>query len=169
MLKEELTLPSGLSQLVPPQNVLGLCGIYVDDQCLHQVCEFNFLGVTLELAPLGLLLHQKAYTEALLDEYRDMISQRKRTTTGDPEHFEQSTPTAPDLSNPEGPEHAVWVKRLCLSLLCFLIHLSPLRGRDPKVDVRFYSLTGECAILCTGTPPEKRRSLRARQRLSSTP
>ena len=37
--------------------------------------------------------------------------------------------------------------------------------KDPKVDIRFYSLMGECAILCTGTPPGRRRSQRARQKL----
>ena len=31
VLEQELSLPSNLSQLILPQNVLALCGIYVDD------------------------------------------------------------------------------------------------------------------------------------------
>ena len=32
--------------------------------------EFSFLGITLELTSVGLLLHQKTYTEAFLEEYK---------------------------------------------------------------------------------------------------
>ena len=70
--------------------------------------DFSFLGITLELTPVGLLLHQRAYTEALLEEYKDVTPQRKRTTTGEPEHFEKDEASPPDMTN---PEHVEWVKR----------------------------------------------------------
>ena len=127
-------LSTGLSQRVQPFNILALCGIYVDDYLavgpkdvvnaffehlrttwkttdpvfLAPGINFSFLGITLELTPLGLLLHQKTYTEALLSEYKDVIPQRKRTTTGKPEHFDKQEPQPPDMSN---PEHMEWVKR----------------------------------------------------------
>ena len=88
----------GLNQRVQPKNVLALCGIYVDDylsvgphdivtsflehlrviwKTTHPVYmtpgdEFGFLGITLELTSVGLLLHQRAYTEAFLEEYKDV-------------------------------------------------------------------------------------------------
>ena len=107
------TLDTGLTQRVQPKDVLALCGIYVDDYLtvgpkdvvttflehlrgiwkttdplyLTPGADFSFLGITLELTPVGLLLHQRAYTEALLEEYKDVTPQRKRTTTGEPDHL----------------------------------------------------------------------------------
>ena len=86
------------NQRVQPKNVLALCGIYVDYYLsvgprdivtsflehlraiwkatdpvhLAPGVDFSFLGITLELTPVGLLLHQKAYTEAFLEEYEDV-------------------------------------------------------------------------------------------------
>ena len=106
---------AGLSQRVQPQDVLALCGIYVDD-CLsvgpHDIVtsflehlrgiwkttdpvyltpgdESSFLGITLELTSVGLLLHQRTYTEDVLEEYKDVTPKRKRATTGKPEHFDK--------------------------------------------------------------------------------
>ena len=56
---------------------------------------------------MGRLLHQKTYTEALLEEYKDVIPQRKKTTR-DPEHFDRNESQPPDMNN---PEHMEWVKR----------------------------------------------------------
>ena len=70
--------------------------------------EFSFLGITLELTTVGLLLHQKTYTEALLEEYQDVTPKRQRATTGEPEHFDKDAKSPPDMTN---PEHVEWVKR----------------------------------------------------------
>ena len=70
--------------------------------------EFSFLGITLELTTVGLLLHQKTYTEALLEEYQDVTPKRQRATTGEPEHFDKDVKSPPDMTN---PEHVEWVKR----------------------------------------------------------
>ena len=113
---------------------MALCGIYVDDylsagpldivtsflEHLRQIwkttepvlltpgMEFSFLGITLELTTVGLLLHQKTYTEALLEEYQDVTPKRQRATTGEPEHFDKDAKSPPDMTN---PEHVEWVKR----------------------------------------------------------
>ena len=63
--------------------------------------EFSFLGITLELTTVGLLLHQKTYTEALLEEYKDITPKRQRATTGEPEHFDKDAKSPPDMTNPE--------------------------------------------------------------------
>ena len=68
--------------------------------------EFSFLGITLELTSVGLLLHQRAYTEAFLEEYKDVTPRRK--TTREPEHYDKDAKSPPDTSN---PEHVEWVKR----------------------------------------------------------
>ena len=70
--------------------------------------EFSFLGITLELTTVGLLLHQKTYTEALLEEYQDVTPKRQRATTGEPEHFDKDAKSPPDMTN---PEHVEWVRR----------------------------------------------------------
>ena len=57
--------------------------------------EFSFLGITLELTTVGLLLHQKTYTEALLEEYQDVTPKRQRATTGEPEHFDKDAKSPP--------------------------------------------------------------------------
>ena len=92
VLKGPSMLLTEITQRVQPFNILALCGIYVDDYLamgpkdvvnaffehlrmtwkttdpvfLNPGINFNFLGITLEIATLGLLLHQKTYTEALL-------------------------------------------------------------------------------------------------------
>ena len=106
-----------------PEDVLALCGIYVDDflsVCPHDIIisflehlraiwkttdpvyltpgdEFSFLGITLELTSVGLLL-QKAYTEAFFEEYEDVIPQRKRATTREPEHYDKDAKSPPDMT-----------------------------------------------------------------------
>ena len=101
---------AGLSQRVQPKDVMALCGIYVDDYLSagpHDIVtsflehlrsiwkttdpvfltpgmEFSFLGITLELTSVGLLLHQKTYTEAFLEEYNDVTPKRQRATTEEP-------------------------------------------------------------------------------------
>ena len=66
--------------------------------------EFSFLGITLELTSVGLLLHQKTYTEAFLEEYKDVTPKRQRGTTREPEHFDKDAKTTakspPDMTNP---------------------------------------------------------------------
>ena len=62
--------------------------------------------------------------------------------TGEPEHLENSTPTPPDLGN---PDHAIWVKRGAKKLR-FLRFLFRFLGKDPKVAMSFYSHTVEFAI-----------------------
>ena len=134
LLSQPVTLHTGLTHKVLPEKVAALCGIYVDDyistgpkeivSCflshlritwktsdplfLIPGVDFSFLGITLEISSFGILLHQRVYTEAILDEYKDVIPQRKRVTTGEPEHFDKSPPIVPDLNN---PEHAAWIKR----------------------------------------------------------
>ena len=68
--------------------------------------KFSFLGITLEFTSVGLLLHQRAYTEAFLEEYKTVTPQRTRATTGEPEHFE-NVASPPDMTN---PEHVEWEK-----------------------------------------------------------
>ena len=118
---------AGLSQRVQPQDVLALWGIYVDDYLSvgpHDIVtsflehlrsiwkttdpvfltpgdEFSFLGITLEVTSVGLLLHQRTYTE-------DDTPKRQRATTGEPEHFDKETKSPPDMTN---PEHVEWVRR----------------------------------------------------------
>ena len=57
-----------------------------DPQYLTLDHEFTFLGVTLRLTAEGILLHQKLYTEDLLQEHSPHITARRRTTSGEPEH-----------------------------------------------------------------------------------
>ena len=125
---------AGLEQRVQPKDVMALCGIYVDDYLSvgpHDIVtsflehlrsiwkttdpvflapglEPSFLGITLELTTVGLLLHQKTYTEAFLEEYKDVTPKRQRATTGEPEHFDKDAKSPPDMTN---PEHVEWVKR----------------------------------------------------------
>ena len=125
---------AGLSQRAQPKDVMALCGIYVDDYLSvgpHDIVtsflehlrsiwktidsvfltpgrEFRFLGITLELTSVGLLLHQKTYAEAFLEEYKDVTPKRQRATTGEPEHFAKDAKSPPDMTN---PEHVEWVKR----------------------------------------------------------
>ena len=138
--------------LVQPKDVMALCGIYVDDYLSvgpHDIVtsflehlrsiwkttdpvfltpgmEFSFLGVTLELTTVGLLLHQKTYTEAFLEEYKDVTPKRQRATTGEPEHFDKDAKSPPDMTN---PEHVEWVKR-AQKILGALLWLSTRTRRD---------------------------------------
>ena len=66
--------------------------------------EFIFLGITLELTSVGLLLHQRTYTEAFLEEYKDVTPKRKRATTREPEHYDKDVKSPPDMTNPEHVE-----------------------------------------------------------------
>ena len=118
---------AGLRQRVQPRDVLALCGVYVDDYLSvgpHDIVtsflehlrsiwktgdEFSFLGTTLELTSVGLLLHQKTYTEAFLEEYKDVTPKRQRATTGEPEHFDKDVKSPLDMTN---PEHVEWRKEL---------------------------------------------------------
>ena len=70
--------------------------------------ELTFLGVTLQLTSEGILLHQRLYTEDLLQEHSPHITARRRTTSGEPEHFQKDAPLPPD---PNIPEHQEWIKR----------------------------------------------------------
>ena len=56
----------------------------------------------------GILLHQHHYTQDFLREHSAHISARKRTTSGEPEHFKSDSPLPPD---PADPQHQEWVKR----------------------------------------------------------
>ena len=125
---------NGLSQRVQPKDVLALCGIYVDDYLSvgpHDIVTsflehlsaiwktldpvyltpgdaFSFLGINLELSSVGLLLYQRAYTEAFLEEYQDVTPKRQRATTGEPEHYDKGAKSPLDMTN---PEHVEWVRR----------------------------------------------------------
>ena len=63
--------------------------------------ELTFLGVTLQLTSEGILLHQRLYTEDLLQEHSPHITARRRTTSGEPEHFQKDAPLPPDPNIPE--------------------------------------------------------------------
>ena len=63
------------------------------------------MGITLELTSVGLPLHQKTYTEAFLEEYKDVTPKRQNSTTGEPEHFDKDAKSPPDMTN---PEHVEW-------------------------------------------------------------
>ena len=65
------------------------------------------MAITLELTSVGLLPHQKTYTEAFLEEYKDVTPKRQRATTREPENFGKDTKSPPDMTN---PEHVEWVK-----------------------------------------------------------
>ena len=56
----------------------------------------------------GILLHQRLYTEDVLQEHSPHITARRRTTSGEPEHFQKDAPLPPD---PNIPEHQEWIKR----------------------------------------------------------
>ena len=63
--------------------------------------ELTFLGVTLRRTVVGILLHQQLYTDDLLQEHAPHVSARKRTTTGEPEHFQKDAPLPPNPSIPK--------------------------------------------------------------------
>ena len=132
LLAQPKLLHSGLTQRIVPEKVAAICGIYVDDYLvagpeaiispflshlrsiwktseplyLEPGVSFSFLGISLEITPLGILLHQCAYTDALIEEFKDVTPSRKRSTTGEPEHFSKLPPSPPDLRN---PDHMTWV------------------------------------------------------------
>ena len=106
-----------LTSRVPPQEVITMSGIYVDDfltagpslvirsflttlrkmwktsdpQCLRMDAELPFLSVSIRMTKGGLLLHGKLhqhhYTQDFLCEHSSHVSARKRTTSGEPERF----------------------------------------------------------------------------------
>ena len=78
-----------------------------DPQFLTMNAELPFLGVSIRMTKDGLLLHQHHYTLDFLREHSSHISARKRTTSGEPEHFRRETPLPPDPTN---VEHQQWVK-----------------------------------------------------------
>ena len=122
-----LTDHLGLTSRVPPQEVIAMSGIYVDDfltagpspvvrfflatlrkmwktsdpQYLTLNSELPFLGVSIRMTDEGILLHQHHYTQDFLREHSSHISARKRTTSGEPEHFRRETPLPPDPTNIE--------------------------------------------------------------------
>ena len=128
-----LTDHLGLTSRVPPQEVIAMSGIHVDDfliagpslvvrsvlatlrkmwktsdpQFLTMDAELPFFGVSIRTTKDGLLLHQHHYTLDFLREHSSHISARKRTTSGEPEHFRTETPLPPD---PINVEHQQWVK-----------------------------------------------------------
>ena len=123
----------GLTCRVPPNEVVAMSGIYVDDfltagpspvvrsflailrkmwetsdpQYLTMDAELPFLGVSIRMTKDGLLLHQHHYTLDFLREHSSHVSARKRTTSAEPEHFRRETPLPPDSTN---IEHQQWVK-----------------------------------------------------------
>ena len=125
---------TGLTSKVLPSDVVAMSGISVDDflnvgprhvvsayvtalrklwktsdpQFLSIDAELNFLGVSIRQLATGLLLHQHHYTEELLSEHASIhITARKRTTTGEPEHFNKQAPLPPDHNN---IDHLEWIK-----------------------------------------------------------
>ena len=134
LLKKPSTDRFGLTSKVLPRDVVALSGIYVDDflttgpprvvhdfmthlrklwktsspQYLTLENELTFLGVTIKKLPDGLYLHQHHYTEDLLLEHASHLPARKRTTSGEPDHFKKDSPLLPD---PSIPEHYEWIKR----------------------------------------------------------
>ena len=124
----------GLTSRVPPEEVIALSGIYIDDfltagpelvvrsffaslrrmwktsdpQYLTMDSELPFLGVSIRMTQDGILLYQHHYTQDFLREHSAHISARKRTTSGEPEHFKSDSPLPPD---PTDPQHQEWVKR----------------------------------------------------------
>ena len=134
LLKKLETTSFGLTPKVKAEHVVAMSGIYVDDylavgppgvvdaftrtlrklwktsepQYLSFTQNLTFLGVTIEKKEEGLLLHQRNYTENLLKEHAAHLPARKRTASGDPEHFKKVAPPPPDPSN---PEHQEWIKR----------------------------------------------------------
>ena len=123
----------GLTSRVPPQEVIAMSGIYVDDvliagpspvvrpflatlrkmwktsdpQYLTMDAELPLLGVSIRMTKDGLLLHQHHYTLDFLREHSSHISARKRTTSAEPVHFRRETPLPPDPTNVERQQ---WVK-----------------------------------------------------------
>ena len=134
LISEPTTDSFGLTARVKPHDVAALSGIYVDDylsvgpkkllddflQQLRQKWktsdplflkpgeELPFLGVTITMTPLGIVLHQQNYTEAFLEEHASHVPKRSRNTPGEPEHFQKTAPVSPDPSN---QEHQEWMKR----------------------------------------------------------
>ena len=78
-----------------------------DPQFLSIDADLNFLGVSSRQLATGLLLHRHHYTEQLLSEHASHITARKRTTMGEPEHFNKQAPLPPDHSN---IDHLEWTK-----------------------------------------------------------
>ena len=131
LLKSPSTDQLGLTNLVLvkllPKHVEAMSGIYVDDyltagppkiveafmttlrklwktsepQFLTLDHELTFLGVILRKTVDGILLHQQLYTDDLPQEHAPHMSARKRTTTGEPEHFQTEAPLPPNPSIPE--------------------------------------------------------------------
>ena len=72
--------------------------------------DLPLLGVSTRMTKEGFLLHQNHYTQDFLREhsaYISPISARKRTTSGEPEHFRREPPLPLD---PLDPQHQGWVK-----------------------------------------------------------
>ena len=62
-----------------------------DPQYLALNSELPILGVSIGVTDEGILLHQHHYTQDFLREHSSHISVRKRTTSGQPEHFRRET------------------------------------------------------------------------------
>ena len=144
LLDQPLVDRLGLTTRVLPEDIVAISGIYVDDlltagpkivvhsylATLRQMwktseplylrldAELPFRGVTLRKTKDGILLHQHLYTQEFLREYSSHISAKKRTTSGEPDHFKKDPPPGIDHSN---PEHMEWVKigqRILGGILC---------------------------------------------------
>ena len=88
-----------------------------DPQYLTMDAELPFLGVLIRMTKDGLLLRQHHYTLDFLREHSSHISARKRTTSGEPEHFRRETPLPPDPTNIEHPQRVKILQKILGGLL----------------------------------------------------
>ena len=147
LLKRSETTAFGLAPKVRAEHVIAMSNIYVDDYLtvgpagLVDAFMTTLRKLTIEKKEEGLLLHQHNYTEDLLKEHASRLPARKRTTTGDPEHFKKMPPPPPNPSNPEHhPKDPSVLKILrVVNLLCvvFLVRRGDLLSRAHLVWTPF--------------------------------
>ena len=158
----------GLTSRVPPEEVIALSGIYVDDfltagpepvvrsflaslrkvwktsdpQYLTMDSELPFLGVSIRMTQHGILLHQHHYTQDFLREHSAHISARKRITSGKPENFKSDSPylLIPLTLNIRNGSN---VDREILRILGGLLWLST----RTRPDLRSYSVSSAAQVL----------------------
>ena len=122
----------GLTSRVLPHQVVTLSGIYAYDFLTagptHVVQSFlaalrkmgrtsdpqfsldadlPFLGVSIRMTKDGVLLRQHHYTQDLLHDHPSYITARRRSASGEPDHFQRDPPLPPDPTN---SEHQTWIK-----------------------------------------------------------
>ena len=83
-----------------------------------------------------MLLHKRTYTEALIEEFKEVTPASKWTTTGEPEHFSKLSPSPPDVTN---SDHIGWVNR-AQKILGVLLWLSTRTTEISPVQ----SLAAQC-------------------------